>query len=110
MKLKRNIYFLSLICGILFIGMAIPLLNEMVAPNDYFGIRIPESEASPEEWYRINKIGAWALMAAGAFMILSTSMLFFLAKEVSKNKFAIIFVAVLVMSVFLASSITTLYI
>lgn len=110
MKLKRNIYFLSIICGILFIGMSIPLLNEMVEPNDYFGVRIPESEVSIEEWYRINKIGAWALMGAGAFMMFATSLLYFLGKGLSKNKYVVGFLILFMASVLLASGITTLYI
>lgn len=110
MKLKRNIFFLSLICGLLFIGMAIPLLNEMVEPNDFFGLRIPESQKSPEDWYRINKIGAWALMAAGAFMMIATSFLYFLGKGLTKNKYTIIFLVLFLASIFLASGISTLYI
>lgn len=110
MKLKRNIYFLSLICGLLFIGMSIPLLNEMVAPNDYFGVRIPESEVSTEEWYRINIIGAWALMGAGVFMMLATSLLYFLGKSLARNKYLLIFFILFIASVLLATGITTLYI
>tara|TARA_R110002072_G_scaffold19826_38_gene73141 strand:+ start:1429 stop:1761 length:333 start_codon:yes stop_codon:yes gene_type:complete len=110
MKLKRNIFFLSLLCGLLFIALAIPLLNEMIAPNDYVGIRIPKTEASEVEWYRINKIGAWALVGAALFLILSNTLLYFRARALSSKKYSLLFIILLLVSILLASSLTTFYI
>lgn len=70
----------NIVTGIVCILVAIPLLKRKIKMNGWYGIRIPKSFASDENWYRINEYGAkqlivWAipLMAFGLFCVLLPS-------------------------------------
>ena len=58
--------FSNLFCAVLFIVLAIPLKNGKIKMNRLYGVRIPKSFDSEENWYKINKYGAermiiWAI-------------------------------------------------
>jgi len=48
------------------IGTSIPLVLGKVRPNRLYGIRFQKSFSSEERWYRINRVGGWALIIWGA--------------------------------------------
>ncbi|GAB5556678.1 MAG: hypothetical protein SchgKO_08910 [Schleiferiaceae bacterium] len=54
-----------IIVGIVFVLVAYPLIQESVAPNDTYGIRIEETLSDDEVWYRVNKMGGYAMALAG---------------------------------------------
>lgn len=47
------------------IGTSIPLVLGKVRPNRLYGIRFEKSFSSEESWYRINRVGGWALIIWG---------------------------------------------
>ena len=56
----------DLLTGLLFIGIAIPLMLRRVAMNRWYGVRIPKAFASEENWYAINAVGGrWMAVAGG---------------------------------------------
>jgi len=67
--------------SLLLIVVAIPLLNDLVAPNGWYGVRIPKSLASAENWYRINRYGAKQLIGRSSVSALVTTSGFFLTIE-----------------------------
>ena len=48
------------------IGTSIPLVLGKIRPNHLYGIRFEKSFSSEESWYRINRVGGWALIIWGA--------------------------------------------
>ncbi len=56
----------------LLIALAVPLLKGLVAPNGWYGVRIPKSLASPENWYRINRYGAKQLIGWSSVSLVVT--------------------------------------
>ncbi len=50
--------FVALIC----VGFSIPLLNNRVKRNSWYGVRIPKSYASEDNWMKINAYGARAMI------------------------------------------------
>jgi len=51
--------------GLLFAGLAVPLIVGRVRPNRAYGIRIPAAFTSEEAWYRVNRHGGWCLLGFG---------------------------------------------
>ena len=67
--------------SLLFIVLAVPLLKNQVAPNGVYGVRIPKSLASPENWYAINRYGAKQLVLWSAVSLFAAVIGFFLPIE-----------------------------
>lgn len=53
---------LNLVCAILCIALARPLVQRKVKPNHYYGIRFAKSFESDELWYQINEFGGRRLI------------------------------------------------
>jgi uncharacterized membrane protein len=70
--------------SILLIALAVPLLKGLVAPNSWYGVRIPKSLASAENWYRINRYGAKQLVGwSGVSLVVTVSGFFLTIEEAS---------------------------
>ena len=59
--------------GALLIAVCLPLLKDRIKPNALYGIRLPKSFESDDNWFKMNRYGAkqmilWAgvMMALGA--------------------------------------------
>src|SRR5579885_888811 len=50
------------LCGLLMIGLSIPLVQGRIGPNRFYGVRFPESFHSESAWYAINRYGGRRLM------------------------------------------------
>jgi uncharacterized membrane protein len=69
------IALVNLFCGLLYIGLAIPLYKEKVEMNYLYGVRFTKSYKSDENWYKINKYGAkrmifWSIPLIGIGLVL----------------------------------------
>lgn len=45
---------LSVMVGLLFVGLGIPLYRKSVPPNHWYGCRTRDTMADPEVWYEVN--------------------------------------------------------
>ncbi len=43
------------LCGLVFIGISIPLVFEKIPPNSWYGFRVPKTLSNREIWYKANK-------------------------------------------------------
>lgn len=71
----------DLFISLLLIVVAVPLLQNRVAPNRLYGVRTSKSLASPENWYRINHYGAKQLIGWSSASLVATGIGFFLRIE-----------------------------
>lgn len=106
---KLFLFLSSIICGLLFIGIAIPLINEAIEPNPVYGIRIGVAYESDEIWYAVNRYGGWALAIAGMVMLLGNLILFFFRKNLSGQAYTGIFVGIILTCILTATAITVAY-
>jgi uncharacterized membrane protein len=58
------------ITGLLIIAFAIPLVGGRIAPNQMYGIRLPQAFESEEAWYAINRFGGKRLIVWAVPLIL----------------------------------------
>jgi UPF0716 family protein affecting phage T7 exclusion len=77
-KMLSNIATPSILCGILFIVISLPLLRGSIPMNRFYGFRISKAFTSNANWYAINKYGAKALIFWSIVMIASGVLLLFL--------------------------------
>lgn len=67
------ILILDVLVSLLLVVVAIPFLKDEVPPNRLYGVRIPKSLSSPDNWYRINRYAAKRLIqwtGAGLLVVL----------------------------------------
>jgi uncharacterized membrane protein len=69
---------LSIIIGMLIIGLAIPLIRGKIPMNDTYGLRIPKSFTSEENWYKLNTFGSKIMIAFLSVVILSIAFCLYL--------------------------------
>jgi hypothetical protein len=77
---SENIYLGSMLVGlaVLFIALSIPLMKRKVKMNPWYGVRIPKSFESEENWYRINAYGGKRLIVWSSLPALVGIVAFFL--------------------------------
>lgn len=72
----------SYVCiGLLYVGLALPLIRRRVPPNRYYGFRTPRTLASRSTWYAANEVAGRALLVAGVVVSLGSLLLFPLARR-----------------------------
>jgi len=58
--------------GILFVGLSIPLIQNRIPPNPYYGFRTNKSLSESKIWYEINHVSGIDLFIAGALITISS--------------------------------------
>jgi uncharacterized membrane protein len=71
---------------VLVIGVSVPLVLGMVAPNGLYGFRTPRTLSSPHIWYRANRAAGWFMIAAGLLVIGVNSLLLISYPDWPENK------------------------
>src|SRR5512133_2320991 len=67
----------NLVFGLVFAGLALPLIAEKVKPNLWYGFRVRKTLEHPTIWYLVNRhCGARLLAASLAFLLTSVSLYF----------------------------------
>ncbi len=67
----------SVLTGLLFIGMSIPLIRQKVPPNHWYGLRIPATHADEAVWYAANaKVGSELLVLGCLLIVVSLALSF----------------------------------
>jgi len=56
---------LLFLTGLLFSGLAIPLMRRKIKPNSWYGILVPKGMESESIWYEVNAIMGRYLFAFG---------------------------------------------
>lgn len=67
--------------GVLFIGLAVPLIKRRIPPNHLYGFRVPETLASEEIWYAVNEYSGRQLRLLGVIILAAMPILFLLRIE-----------------------------
>ena len=56
------------LAGVVVVGVSIPLILRRIPMNGFYGVRIPKSFVSDDNWYAINAYGGRFLALAGAII------------------------------------------
>jgi uncharacterized membrane protein len=69
----KDMSFLWLFVGLLFIGISIPLILEKVPPNRWYGFRVPKIFSSERIWYAANRVAGYDLLWAGVAIAITAT-------------------------------------
>ena len=86
--------------GVLFIALSVPLIQERVPPNSFYGFRTAKSLSDPKVWYVINRISGIDLLIAGTLISLGSAAMLFLGRGLQPRQVAL---ALLLLMVFTLS-------
>jgi hypothetical protein len=98
MSIHLLIASVSVMMGMLSIGLAIPLIRGKIPTNDTYGIRIPKSFTSEENWYRINVFGAKIMIIFLAIPLILFGIVCTQLSFSSVNELMIAFLSVVIVS------------
>jgi uncharacterized membrane protein len=80
--------------GLLFVGLAVPLMRRRIRPNALYGLRVPATLADEAVWYEANARSGRDLLVFG-FLVVGLAVVLPLSSELTTDSYA------LVMTVFL---------
>ena len=64
--------------GLLFIGLAIPVILQKIPPNPIYGFRVPKTMNNPDVWYPANEYMGWGMLWSGVLIVLVSLVIFFI--------------------------------
>ena len=100
--------YLPLLFGILMIALGIPLMQDRIRPNPFYGVRTPRTLRDPDAWYRANRVCGRDITTLGGVMLgyFVVSLGWQLNAAISANIFfAIVMVGSIAMSIHSLSAI-----
>ncbi len=80
---------LFLLSGCILLGLGIPLIRGLVAPNPIYGFRIRRTLENPNVWYAANRYAGWWMVGVGIGLMVAATGLY-AAPGISFLKYAII--------------------
>lgn len=75
--------------GLLFIALSIPLIQERVPPNSFYGFRTAKSLSDPKIWYAINHRSGIDLLIAGTLISLGSVAMLILGQGLQPQQVAL---------------------
>lgn len=84
--------------GLLFVGLSIPLIEQWVPPNRYYGFRTAKTLTNPDVWYEVNRVSGTDLLIAGALITSSSLMMLLWAQAWRPENVVITLLLVMVFS------------
>jgi uncharacterized membrane protein len=84
--------------GILFVGLSLPLMQNRVPPNRYYGFRTTKTLSDPKIWYEVNRISGNDLFVAGALITISSVTMLVFAQGWKREHVALTLLLVMVLS------------
>ena len=63
-------------CGLLTMGLAVPMIQGKVKPNPYYRVRIPLTLNNPDLWYKANAYVGRVLFGSGAVTLIAAFVLY----------------------------------
>ena len=68
---RRFVLMMYILLGLFLVSLAVPLIRHQVAPNSWYGFRVPETLGDPKVWYSANAYAGWFLLTAGVAVSLA---------------------------------------
>ena len=73
---RISMLIMQVSCSLLLIGLSIPLIRRMVAPNSWYGFRVRQTLEDPAIWYEANSYSGKCLLWAGVAILISSVALY----------------------------------
>ena len=97
---KLLLLVMYLVFGALLVGLSIPLMQDKVKPNGWYGFRVAKTMNDPDTWYAVNHHFSYRLFWSGVSLLAAASLLY-LFPDLNLDAYALIVLGVFAV-VFLA--------
>lgn len=64
------LYFLPYGVGVIYTALGVPLALGRIAPNDWYGVRIPKTMANRDVWYSMNRTCGRSMIVCGVLSLI----------------------------------------
>jgi hypothetical protein len=105
----RTFALLYILTGLLFVGVAIPLVLGRVPPNPWYGFRVPQTLNNPSIWYPANAYSGRLLLTYGVLQTLFAAVLAIIP-GISGQLYAILCTAFLVVGLLVVVVLSVSYV
>jgi uncharacterized membrane protein len=89
--------------GLLFVGLAIPLILGKVPPNPYYGCRTRRTLSDPRIWYEANRTSGKDFLVSGVLVFAASIGMLLFAQKSNPTHVVFALVAVLLVSIGIAA-------
>lgn len=79
--MNTYLFILDAALGILMILLAIPLIQNKIAPNSWYGFRTRRTLSDERVWYAANRYAGKALLIAGIIMTVAAVVLYLVVRS-----------------------------
>lgn len=93
---------LSMLMGLLWVGLAIPHIKGKIPPNNWCGFRTKKTLSNEKIWYKANKYMGKELFKAGLLTIVMTILLFIFKTRVPAEFGGAVFFVIITLPVTIA--------
>lgn len=93
--------YIFVLCGLLFIILAIPLIRRKVKPNRWYGFRVQKTLESPQTWYAGNAYAGKLMLGFGILFTIASILVPILWPTVSMDNYAWIMSGLLLIGILL---------
>ena len=84
--------------GFLIILLCVPMILEMVPPNNWYGFRTRRTLSDPNVWYPANRIAGQYFAVAGVLIVITTLLVFLFHKNLPPKTSSLILLSVSLIS------------
>jgi uncharacterized membrane protein len=84
--------------GLLFVGLSIPLIQQRVPPNRYYGFRTRKTLSDSKIWYEANRISGHDLLVAGALLTITSFVMLMFAQRWKPEQVVVTLLSVMILS------------
>ena len=93
-----TIYAITLLgAGLLFLSLGIPLFQQRVPPNYWYGCRTTKCLSDQKIWYAVNRVTGKSMIMGGLLMMATSTLMFALRKSLRPDYAAMLVTAVLLL-------------
>ena len=85
--------------GFLIILLCVPMILEMVPPNNWYGFRTRRTLSDPNVWYPANRIAGQYFAVAGVLIVITTLLVFLFHKNLPPKTSSLILLSVSLISI-----------
>lgn len=107
----ENAIFASILfgVGVVFAGFGLPLFQERVPPNFWYGCRTTKCLSDPKIWYAVNRVTGKTMIESGVLMMAAALLMFALRNSLRPEYVAVGVIVLTVLSTvfFVISSLRT---
>lgn len=96
--MSETAIFASILCGagVVFVGFGVPLFQQRVPPNYWYGCRTTKCLSDQKIWYAVNRVTGRSMIEGGVLMMIASLLMFALRDRLRPDYAAVVVIGLLI--------------